>query len=187
MDLRYPIGKFEWKSPANEPEAARGREHYIGVLAQLPANFSDAVDGLSEQQLDTPYRPEGWTVRQLVHHVPDSHLNAYVRFKLALTEDQPQIKTYDEALWAKLPDSRVTQIATSLQLLASLHARWVDLLRSMMVSDFGRTLFHPERGILALDEMLGLYAWHSLHHTAHITALRDRMHWHRRAAASHNS
>lgn len=184
-DLRYPIGKFEWTVPATDADAAKGRARYMANLSELPAKMRAAVGGLNEQQLKTPYRPEGWTVRQLVHHLPDSHLNAYIRFKLALTEDQPQIKTYDEADWARLPDNDVTPIETSLQLLAALQARWVDTLHCMKVSDFGRTLFHPERGVLTLDQMLALYSWHSLHHTAHITALRERLGWNRRAAATH--
>jgi uncharacterized damage-inducible protein DinB len=176
-DLRYPIGKFEWVPPENEQQMASRRKHYIDVLSQLPDNFARAVEGLTPVQLDTPYRPEGWTVRQVVHHVPDSHLNAYVRFKLALTEDHPTIRPYDEAKWAQLPDSSITPIEVSLQLLAALQSRWVDLVRSMQPSDFARMLLHPERGTLTLDQMLAMYAWHSAHHTAHITSLRQRMGW----------
>jgi hypothetical protein len=176
-DLRYPIGKFEWTPLENEEQMAKRRLHYIEVLAGLPSNMASAVKGLNKAQLDTPYRPEGWTVRQVVHHVPDSHLNAYVRFKLALTEDNPTIRAYDEAKWAALPDSTITPIEVSLELLAALHSRWVDVVRSMPPSDFARTLFHPERGILTLDQMLAMYAWHSAHHTAHITSLRGRMGW----------
>ncbi len=176
-DLRYPIGKFEWIPPDNDEQMAKRREHYIHVLAKLPANFSAAIRGLNAKQLDTPYRPEGWTVRQLVHHVPDSHLNAYIRFKLAMTEFEPAIKTYKEDLWAKLPDAEHTPVETSLQLLQALHSRWVTLLRAMNSEDFAKTLRHPELGVLSLDRMLALYAWHSAHHTAHITALRERMGW----------
>jgi len=176
-DLRYPIGKFEWIPPEDEEQMAKRRVHYIDVLAKLPANMAIAVKDLNGEQLDTPYRPEGWTVRQVVHHVPDSHLNAYVRFKLALTEDNPTIRPYDEGKWAKLPDSTVTPVEVSLQLLAALHTRWGDVVRSMQPSDFARTLVHPERGILTLDQMLAMYAWHSAHHTAHITSLRQRMGW----------
>jgi uncharacterized damage-inducible protein DinB len=176
-DLRYPIGKFEWIPPENEEQIAKRRVHYTDVLAKLPSNMAAAVSGLNAQQLDTPYRPEGWTVRQVVHHVPDSHLNAYVRFKLALTEDNPTIRPYDEAKWARLPDSAITPIEVSLQLLAGLQSRWVDLVRSMQQADFARTLVHPERGTLTLDQMLAMYAWHSAHHTAHITSLRQRMGW----------
>ena len=182
-DLRYPIGKFEWTAPENEEEIAKRRVHYIDVLAKLPPDMRAAVQGLNAEQLDTPYRPEGWTVRQVVHHVPESHMNAYVRFKLALTEDNPTIKTYDEAAWAKLPDIAITPIDVSLQLLVALHSRWVDLVRLMQPSDFARTLFHPERGTLTLDQMLAMYSWHSAHHTAHITSLRERMGWNRRAAS----
>ncbi len=176
-DLRYPIGKFEWIAPENEEQMAKRRVHYIDVLSRLPASLGAAVKGLNAEQLDTPYRPEGWTVRQVVHHVPDSHLNAYVRFKLAMTEFEPNIKTYKEDLWAKLPDSRQTPVETSLQLLQALHGRWVTLLRSMTPEDFARTLRHPELGVLSLDRMLALYSWHSAHHTAHVTSLRERMGW----------
>ncbi|HLI62962.1 MAG TPA: putative metal-dependent hydrolase [Terriglobales bacterium] len=182
-DLRYPIGKFEWVAPETEEQAAKDRARYIEVLAKTPLQMRFAVQGLDAEQLNTPYRPEGWTVRQVVHHVPDSHLNAYLRFKLALTEEQPQIKPYSQDAWAKLPDNYVTPIEVSLQLLAALHSRWVDLLQAMRPSDFGRTLFHPEHGVLTLDRMLAMYAWHSSHHLAHITSLRERMQWNRRAAA----
>ncbi len=176
-DLRYPIGKFEWVAPENEEQMAKRRAHYIEVLAKLPENFSHAVAGLTPEQLNTPYRPEGWSVRQLVHHVPDSHANAYIRFKLALTEYEPSIKPYKEDMWAKLPDTANTPIDVSLQMLGALHTRWVTLLRAMDSSDFARTLRHPELGVLNLNRMLALYAWHSAHHTAHITRLRDRMGW----------
>jgi hypothetical protein len=135
-----------------------------------------AVAGLTEGQLDTPYRPEGWTVRQLVHHVPDSHLNSYVRFKLALTEDAPVVKPYDEALWAKLADV-TAPVETSLMLLESLHQRWVRVLESMSEGDFARGFRHPELGPVRLEQTLAMYAWHGKHHVAHITALRDRMGW----------
>jgi uncharacterized damage-inducible protein DinB len=180
-DLRYPIGKFEWIPPENDAEMAKRRVHYIDVLAKAPDGLRAAVQGLNEEQLDTPYRPEGWTVRQVVHHVPDSHMNAYVRLKLALTEENPTIRSYKEAEWAKLPDSKATPIGVSLQLLAALHARWVDLARSMQPPDFERTFLHPERGAMTLDELLAMYAWHSAHHTAHITSLRERSGWNQRA------
>ena len=176
-DLRYPIGKFEWVPPANEVEMATRRAHYIDVVAELPQKFNDAIAGLSPAQLDTPYRPEGWTVRQLAHHVPDSHANAFIRFKLALTEYEPTIKPYKEDLWAKLADVPNTPVEVSMQLLGALHTRWVALLRGMDSSDFARTLRHPEMGVLDLNRMLGLYAWHSAHHTAHVTSLRKRMGW----------
>jgi len=182
-DLRYPIGKFEWIPPENEAQMAKRRVHYIDVLAKAPNDLRAAVQGLNEQQLDTPYRPEGWTVRQVVHHVPDSHMNAYVRFKLALTEENPTIRPYKEGEWAKLPDSKATPIEVSLQLLAALHARWVDLVRLLQPSDFARTLFHPERGEMTLDQLLAMYAWHSAHHITHVTSLRERSGWNQRVAA----
>ena len=181
-DLRYPIGKFEWIPSESEELMAQRRAHYLEVLARAPLELRKAIQGLSEAQLDTPYRPEGWTVRQVVHHVPDSHLNAYVRTKLALTEDRPTIRTYKEAEWARLSDSSVTQVEVSLQLLAALHTRWVDLLRSLKPADFARTFQHPERGEMNLDQLLAMYAWHSAHHNAHITSLRERMGWNRRTA-----
>jgi len=183
-DLRYPIGKFEWKQPKNEEQSAQNRTQYIDNLLKLPAQMRMAVQGLNPEQLDTPYRPDGWTVRQVVHHVPDSHMNAYIRFKLALTEEQPAIKPYDEGSWAKLADAQVTPVEVSLQLLAALHSRWVDLLQAMHPSDFGRTLYHPEHGVVTLDRMLAMYSWHSAHHLAHITSLRERMGWKQRAAAT---
>jgi hypothetical protein len=182
-DLRYPVGKFQWTFPATEEQSAHDRATYIDTIAALPGKMRAAVHDLRPDQLDTPYRPDGWTVRQVVHHVPESHMNAYIRFKLALTEHEPHIKPYNEAEWAKLPDNDITPIETSLQLLAALHSRWVDTLRAMRASDFGRTLYHPEHGALPLDRMLAMYAWHSEHHLAHITSLRDRMGWNQRAAA----
>jgi len=183
-DLRYPVGKFQWTPPQSSDQAVQDRIGYIDVIAGLPAKMRSAIQDLRPEQLDTPYRPEGWTIRQVVHHVPDSHLNAYIRFKLALTEEQPPIKPYKEAEWAKLPDSSLTPIEVSLQLLAALHVRWVDLLRAMTASNFGRTLYHPEHGVVTLDRMLAMYAWHSKHHLAHITSLRERMGWGLRAAAT---
>lgn len=176
-DLRYPIGKFDWVPPENEGQMAKHRAHYIDVLAKLPDNFHQALAGLVPEQLDTPYRPEGWTVRQVAHHVPDSHANAYIRFKLALTEYEPTVKPYKEDMWAKLGDTANTPIDVSLQLLRALHSRWVTLLRAMDSSDFARTLRHPELGVLDLNRTLAMYAWHSAHHTAHITSLRKRMGW----------
>lgn len=172
-DLRYPIGKFHWKGELNEAD----RAELIAQIAETPARMREAVKGLTPDQLDTPYRPEGWTVRQVVHHVPDSHLNAYIRFKLGLTEEQPRIKTYEEALWAKLADTKTTSVETSLVLLESLHERWVNLLRSMAASDFARKLDHPDHGAISLDYLLAIYGWHGRHHVAHITSLRERMGW----------
>jgi len=176
-DLQYPIGKFEWIPPENDEQMSKRRAHYIEVLLRLPAEVRSAVQDLNQKQLDTPYRDGGWTVRQLIHHVADSHMNAYIRFKLALTEFEPTIKTYKQDLWAELGDSSETPAETSLQLIEALHARWVNLLRSMAAADFARTLHHPEQGTVSLDRMLAMYAWHSAHHTAHITGLRERKGW----------
>jgi uncharacterized damage-inducible protein DinB len=173
-DLRYPIGRFA--PPAEITESQRSA--WIDEIACAPAALRAAVAGLSAAQLDTPYRPDGWTVRQLVHHVPDSHLNAYTRFKLALTESEPTIKPYDEARWAELADTAATPVEVSLTLLEALHTRWVALLRSMSPAEFRRTYRHPEHGrLFTLEEVLALYAWHGRHHVAHITALRERNGW----------
>jgi len=172
-DLRYPVGPF--RRPESLDDAQRRRA--IDAIAATPADLRAAVADLSDAQLDTPYRPGGWTVRQLTHHVPDSHLNAYVRFKLALTEDEPTIKPYEEARWAELPDTRDTPIETSLVLLERLHDRWVRLLRSMSAEQFARRLRHPESGIQRLDQVLALYEWHGRHHVAHVTSLRARKGW----------
>jgi len=175
MDLRYPIGSFQRSAHLTAPE----RVEMIETIAGAPDGLRSNVSGLTDQQLDTPYRPEGWTVRQVVHHVPDSHLNAFVRFKLALTEDQPTIKPYDEARWAELPDGKGPLVENSLRLLESLHERWVALLRAMAPADFARTLVHPEHpgAPMTLDVMLAMYAWHSRHHVAHIAELRRRSGW----------
>ena len=164
-DPRYPIGKFSFDGDVSD--AARAAR--IADIEAAPRLLRAAVEGMSERQLDTPYREGGWTVRQVVHHVPDSHLNAYVRFKLALTEDAPTIKPYDEALWAALPDSRETPVAVSFTLLDALHQRWVTLLRAMAPADFSRTFIHPEHGrSMSLDQVLALYAWHGKHHLGHV-------------------
>jgi uncharacterized damage-inducible protein DinB len=149
----------------------------IDEISEAPGKLRAAVEGLSAEQLDTPYRPDGWTVRQVVHHVPDSHLNSYCRFKLALTEDEPAIKAYQEDRWAELADSRATPIEVSLALLESLHLRWVTLMKSLAPDEFNRTFRHPEIGVVTLAKNACLYAWHGRHHTAHITSLRDRMGW----------
>lgn len=172
--LKYPAGRFA--RPAL-PLSGEQRAELIGRIAAVPAAFRAAVEDLSEAQLDTPYRPGGWTVRQLVHHLPDSHLNAYVRLKLALTEEAPQIKTYEEALWAELPDTALTPPAVSLALLEALHVRWVTLLGAMTPEQFARSMRHPDHGLMPLDAMLALYAWHGDHHVAHVTRLRERMGW----------
>ena len=172
-DLAYPIGKFVWSGPAS----AEDRAHLVAEIAAAPAALRGAVAGLSDAQLETAYRPGGWTVRQVAHHVPDSHLNAYVRFKLAVTEDTPTIKPYDEKAWAELPDVRSVPIQTSLDLLARLHERWVALLSALSESDWRRTFRHPELGVVPLEKNLALYAWHGRHHVAHVTSLRERMGW----------
>ena len=173
-DLQYPVGKFDLNTPVSEADYPR----FIAEIAEAPGALRSAVAGLSRDQLETRYRPGGWTVKQVVHHVPDSHLNAYCRFKLALTEDEPTIKPYDQEKWAELPDSQQVPIDVSLDLLDSLHQRWVALLRSMDTADFNRGLRHPEHGrVLTLAQMLGLYAWHGRHHVGHITSLRKREGW----------
>ncbi|MDX2285849.1 MAG: putative metal-dependent hydrolase [Bacteroidia bacterium] len=171
--LRYPIGKAS-SDPHLDPQR---RAACIRTLAAFPDMMREAVAGLHEAQLDTPYRPEGWTLRQVVHHTADSHLNAYIRFRLALTEEHPPIKLYAEERWAELPDARALDLEPTLMLLTGLHRRWTVLLHGMPEADFARTLMHPERGALTLDQMLQLYDWHSRHHLAHITGLRSRMNW----------
>jgi len=173
MDPRYPIGKY---TPPQEATPAL-RQQAIDSIAGTPAKLKAALSGLHDTQLDTPYRDGGWTVRQVAHHVPDSHLNAYVRFRLALTENQPTIKPYEEMRWAELADAKSAPVAVSLALLEPLHDRWVRLLRSLTASDFARTFVHPEHGVRTLDWMLFLYAWHGRHHTAHITTLRKQKGW----------
>jgi uncharacterized damage-inducible protein DinB len=172
-DLRYPIGKF---SLEGEITAAR-RAEWMEQIATAPEKLRAALSGLSPDQLETPYRPGGWTLRQLAHHVPDSHLNSYVRFRLALTEDEPTIKPYAEDRWAELPDARSAPIELSLALLDSLHSRWVLLLQSLAESDWKKTFRHPEIGLMTLEKNLALYAWHGRHHVAHVTSLRERMGW----------
>jgi hypothetical protein len=167
-DPRYPTGPFV---PPQSP-TPESRARYIEVIAETPARLREAVRGLDEDQLDTPYRPGGWTLRQVVHHVPDSHLNAYIRTKLALTEPAPVIKPYDEAAWATLGDNPAVPIDVSLNLLEALHQRWVSLPRSMRDGDFRRDYVHPETGRHSLDYLVSLYAWHGPHHVAHITTTR---------------
>jgi len=172
-DPRFPIGKFSYDGPLTEDR----KQAFLDDIARTPANLRAAVKGLSDAQLDTPYRPGGWTVRQVVHHVPDSHMNSYVRFKLALTEDEPMIKPYAEDRWAELADSKATPVEVSLMLLESLHDRWVRLLRSLGPEDWKRTFRHPELGTMTLEKTLALYAWHGRHHVSHITSLREREGW----------
>ncbi len=173
MDLRYPIGQFKFEGT---PSAQQLRQ-FIADIEDTPARLRSALAGLSDEQLDTQYRPGGWTVRQVAHHLPDSHINAYVRMKLALTEDNPTIKPYDEARWAETSEIRRTPIATSLTLLESLHQRWVVLLKALAPADFRRTFNHPESGPWTLGKYLALYSWHGKHHVAHITTLRQLRGW----------
>ena len=173
-DLRYPIGPFAYDGRMTDAR----RAECIARIAAAPGHLRTAVAGLDDAQLDTPYRAGGWTVRQVVHHVPDSHLNAYTRIRLALTEDAPTIKPYEEARWAELPDARTLPVEVSLRLLESLHARWVPLLERLGAADGARQLRHPEHGrLMTVDELIALYAWHGDHHTAHVRTLRDRMGW----------
>ena len=172
-DLSHPIGELKPK-----PElTAEERNQLINDIAAAPAALRVAVNGLTKEQLDTPYRPGGWTVRQVVHHLPDSHLNAYVRFRLALTENEPTIKPYEQQLWAELPDAKNADMEMSLNLFDGLHQRWVLLLRSMKPEDFKRKFNHPESGMQPLEKTLQVYAHHGKHHIAHITSLRKRMGW----------
>jgi uncharacterized damage-inducible protein DinB len=174
QDLRYPIGPSDRSSPL----AAGERAQRIDAIAAAPAQLRLAVTGLTDEQLDTPYRPGGWTVRQLVHHVADSHMNAYTRFRLGFTEDNPTIKPYEEKDWAELPDVRHLPVDVSLRLLEAMHERLVHLLRSMPASAYARKLVHPENGPMTIDTLLSIYAWHGKHHTAHVTGLRQRQGWH---------
>lgn len=172
-DPRYPTGKFHF-NPDVTPEI---RRRAIDTIRDTPAALRAAVRGLTGAQVNTPYRDEGWTVRQVVHHVPESHMNAYIRFKLALTEDNPTIKPYNEDGWSKLEDVARVPIETSITLLEALHERWVALLETLGPADFARPLLHPEIGRITLDRLLQLYAWHGPHHVAHVTALRARNGW----------
>lgn len=170
QDPRYPVGRFD-------PTSFPSREENARTIADLPSKVRGAVDGLSDEQLDTPYREGGWTLRQTVHHLADSHINSLVRFKLALTEDQPPtIRPYYEDRWAELADSSMP-VDTSLKIIEGVHSRWTALLESMTDADFAREFIHPETGSWTLDRVLALYAWHSLHHTAHITAAREKNGW----------
>lgn len=172
-EVRYPIGRFV---PAPRI-TGKGLRACVAEIESLPDALRRAVEGLSADRLGTPYRPGGWTVRQVVHHIADSHLNAYVRFKLALTEDRPEVKTWEEAAWGELADAREAPVEASLTLVEGLHRRWVGLLRSMSRGDYRRTFRHPEWGEMALDAFLQLFAWHGRHHVAQIAALRKRAGW----------
>jgi uncharacterized damage-inducible protein DinB len=171
--IKYPIGKFTYdKDVTPEKRAASIRD-----IAELPDRLRAAVAGLSAQQLGASYREGGWTIRQVVHHLADSHMNAFIRFKLALTESAPPVKAYDQTAWAATADALAADPQLSVAVVEGLHGRWAALLASMSVSDFGRTFKHPERGPMSLDNTLQMYAWHSRHHVAHITGLRERMNW----------
>ena len=169
-DPRYPVGKWKEQPPA---EAAT----LIEQIAAAPANLAAAVKGLTDAQLDTPYRDGGWTPRQIVHHIADSHMNAYIRFKLGMTEDNPTVKPYDEKLWAETIDGRTAPLAASLPVIDGVHARWVQFLRTLDAAALARTVMHPENGPMTLKDLLNLYAWHGRHHTAHITGLRQGRGW----------
>jgi uncharacterized damage-inducible protein DinB len=168
-DPRFPIGTFD-------REVATPRSNLVQTIKDLPANISAAVAGLTDEQLDMPYRESGWTLRQTVHHVADSHMNAYIRFKLALTEDVPTIRPYYEDRWADLSDSKMP-VRVSLDIIDGVHQRWANLLDSMKDADVEREIEHPETGVWQLGKMLGLYAWHGRHHIAHITTTRERNGW----------
>ena len=172
-DLRYPIGEFSLEGDIT-PETLRG---FVDIIAEAPAEFRAAVRGLTQSQLDTRYREDGWTIRQVIHHVADSHINSYVRYKLALTEDNPTIKPYAEDRWAELADGRSADIDVSLRLIEGIHERWVMCLRSLTPEQWKRTFNHPERGTVPLDVTAALYAWHCKHHLAHITTLCERKGW----------
>ena len=171
-DPRYPIGKFAYDGPPTFEQ----KQEFLKNIEQTPARLRAAIAGLSETQLDTPYREGGWTVRQLAHHVPDSHMNAYIRFKLALTEDDPTIKPYFEDRWATLTDSKASP-EVSLLLLDCIHQRWMMILRGLTDADWKRNFRHPEMGTMSLEKTLALYSWHGRHHVAHVTSLRERMGW----------
>ena len=172
-DQRYPVGRFHYDGPPNADQ----KQSFIDEIAQTPAKLRAAVKGLSDVQFDTPYRDGGWTVKQVVHHVPDSHMNSYVRFKLALTEDEPTIKPYMENLWAELPEAKHAPIEVSLALLDSLHQRWMLMLRALTDAEWKRIFRHPELGPMSLEKTLALYSWHGRHHVAHVTSLREKMGW----------
>jgi len=172
-DPRYPIGKFSYTAPLTSEQ----KQQYLADIEQTPTCLRAALRGLSDQQLDTPYREGGWTPRQVAHHVADSHMNSYIRFKLALTEEEPPIKPYAENLWAELPEAKHAPVEVSLALLDSLHQRWMLMLRAFTDAEWKRTFRHLEMGPMSLEKTLALYSWHGRHHVAHITGLRNKMGW----------
>lgn len=173
-DLRYPVGRFR---SVGRPLSFDERAARMDVIAAHPARMIEALSGLDGSQLDTPYRDGGWTVRQLVHHLADSHLNSYIRFRMAVTEENPRICTYDQDSWAELDDARTGPVEPSLGILGGLHARWVAFLRALPPEAFARTVDHPELGEVTVDRLLEVYAWHCAHHEGHVTALRRRVGW----------
>jgi uncharacterized damage-inducible protein DinB len=178
LDLRYPIGKAEQQPFTGEAYSETVKQAYLSDIQQCPGLLENAVLNLDEHQLNMPYREGGWTVKQVVHHVADSHMNAYTRFKLALTENNPVIKPYDEAAWAELPDTQNLPVNISLTLLHALHLRWIEIMKSMSEADWQRTIFHPgQQKEIILWKLLATYSWHGKHHVAHITKLKERMGW----------
>jgi hypothetical protein len=171
--LRYPVGPMPRLGGA--PLARVERATLLAVLEQTPGRFRALTEGLTEAQLDQRYRPGGWTLRQVVHHVADSHMNSYVRMKLAITEDAPQVKTYDEKLWAELPEARTGPVDMSLSLIEALHRRWVAFLRALTPEQWRRTFVHPDWGLVTIDDAVTLYAWHCRHHAAHIESAAARV------------
>jgi hypothetical protein len=172
-DLKYPIGKY-----VPQPFSDKQLQEWVRDIQFLPQDLENSILNLDEAQINTPYRPEGWTVKQLIHHVADSHMNAYIRFKLGLTENNPTIKPYDEALWAEMSDTKNLPVNLSLTLLHALHTRWVEVIKNIKGDEWNRTIFHPEaKKEMTIWYLLGSYAWHSKHHTAHLTRLRERMNW----------
>lgn len=177
-NLRYPIGKLADSENVDKVYSEALKHELLNDIKMLPSMLEFAIKNLDATQLHTPYRPGGWTIHELIHHIADSHMNAYTRFKLGLTEDNPTIKTYDEAAWAELPDTKKLPVNISLTLLHALHLRWYALMDAMTTGQWQRTVYHPERKrTMTLWDLLKTYSWHSLHHTAHITSLRERMKW----------
>ena len=171
--LKYPIGRYQVEDNINKTSI----DNWIKEIESLPQRLSDAVKELKLDQLQTPYRPDGWTVQQVVHHIADSHMNAYIRFKLTLTENKPIVKPYDEKLWAEFPDSKMVDINVSLDLINALHKRWTTLLKQLTATELEKEFLHPESGMKKLNETICHYAWHGNHHLAQITSLKQRMNW----------